>query len=126
MSFDIFLQGFHRGEALDAGGEEARAVLAPYLASEEPEQRFLQVVTEDGSADVYLGPDHLMANHVAGEQAWELLWQVARAAGWVVMPVGAPVCLTAESQRGHLPAVLRPDAVVVGSGEHLLAVVRSA
>lgn len=59
----------------------------------------------------------MMANHIAGEQPWDLLVEGARAAGWVVMPVGCPVLITCESDRAHLPDSLGVEAVLVLTGQ---------
>lgn len=48
---------------------------------------------------------------------------VAKAAGWVIMPVGCPVCVMREDMIGELPAELQDDAVVIRSGAELLDVV---
>jgi hypothetical protein len=102
-----------------------RQVLDPFIVSEEPEHSFLLVEYGDGSADVYLGGDHMMANHITGEKPWELLVEGARAAGWVIMPVGCTTCLTDEAQRIHLPEGLTEDVALVATGEELLRVIRS-
>jgi hypothetical protein len=80
----------------------------------------------DGSADVYLGTDDMMVNHVVGEQPWELLVDGARTAEWVIMPADGPTCLTAETQRPHLPDDVAGEVVVVATGADLLRIIRSA
>ena len=42
------------------------------------------------------------------------------------MPVGLPMCLTAEAQRTELPEGLGDDAVVVGSGAELQALIEAS
>jgi hypothetical protein len=51
---------------------------------------------------------------------------VARAADWVIMPVGCPVCVLREEMISDLPAELRDDAVVVECGADVLDVVAQA
>ncbi|WP_418607433.1 hypothetical protein [Georgenia sp. SUBG003] len=99
MSFDVYFQRFRDGEAEPGGGEQMRQVLEPFIVREEPELDFARLEYGDGSADVYLGGDGMMANRVAGDLPWELLVQGARASGWVIMPVGRPVCLTGGTAR---------------------------
>jgi hypothetical protein len=78
-------------------------VLAPFIVSSEPEHRFVHVRYGDGSADVYPNDDDMMANHISGTSPWKVLVEGAKAAGWVILPVGCPTCLTDEAQRSHLP-----------------------
>lgn len=103
-----------------------RQVLEPYVVREEPERHFAYVEYDDGSADIYLDGDHMMANHIAGDRPWDLLVEGARAADWVIMPVGCPTCITYEEQRAHLPVGLDADVVLVSSGADLLRSIRSA
>ncbi|GAB2679946.1 hypothetical protein GCM10009743_65280 [Kribbella swartbergensis] len=102
-----------------------RQMLDPFIVREEPGHSFLLVEYGDGSADVYLDGTHMMANHMTGQQPWELLVEGARAAGWVIMPVYCPTCLTDEAQRIHLPEGLNEDVELVATGEELLRVIRS-
>jgi hypothetical protein len=100
-------------------------VLAPYF-TDAPDDGFVRVQLADGEADVYgVGRSSLMVNHAAGEQIWDLLVTVAVAAGWVIMPVGCPVCVVADEHAADLPDELRADVVVVRSGAELLQVIRS-
>jgi hypothetical protein len=125
MSFDIFLQGFAGGEATPGRPDAAVRVLAPYF-TEAPDDGFVCVQLADGQADVYgVGRSSLMVNHAAGGQIWGLIVTVATAAGWVIMPVGCPVCVVADEQAADLPDELRTDVVVVRSGTELLQVIRS-
>ena len=126
MSFDVFFQRFKNGDLEPGGGEQMREVLAPHIVREEPETHSVLVEYGDGFADLYLDDDDVMANHISGERPWDLLVGGARAAGWVIMPVGCPTCLTDESQRVHLPEGLDEDAVLVASGQDLLEVIRSS
>lgn len=123
MSFDVYFQRFRDGDAEPGGGDRMRQVLQPFIVREEPEEGFAQLEYGDGSADVYLDDDGMMANHISGDQPWELLVRGARAAGWVIVPVGCPTCLTDDGQRAHLPAALDDDVVLVSTGEELLRVI---
>lgn len=102
-----------------------REALRPFIEREEPEYKFLLVRCGDGTADVYLGDEDMMANHVSGEAPWGLLVEGARAAGWVVLPTGCSACITYEAQRAHLPEALAGDAVLVTTGAELLRAIRS-
>lgn len=102
-----------------------RQSLQPFIVRENPEQNFARVEYGDGSADVYLDEDGMLANHIAGEKPWQLLYAGARAAGWVILPTGRPTCITDEAQRRHLPDGLDAEVAFVSSGEELLEVIRS-
>lgn len=125
MSFDVFFQRFTDGDAGVGGGDQMRRVLAPFMVRED-QSRYVLVEYGDGTADVYLSDNSMMANHVSGESPWEILVQGAGAADWVILPVGCPACITAEAQRQHLPDGLGDDAVLVSSGEELLRVILSS
>jgi hypothetical protein len=126
VSFDVFFQRFVHGDKAPGGGERMHQVLQPFIVREDPEHHFALVEFGDGTADVYLDGDGMMANHISGEQPWDLLVEGAQAAAWVIMPVGCPICITAEGQRSHLPAALDVDVALVGTGEDLLRVIRSS
>ena len=123
MSFDVFLQGFAGGESTPGKPDAVLQVLAPYFA-EAPRAGYVRVQLADGEADVYgVGRSHLMVNHASGEQIWDLVVAVAAAAGWVIMPVGCPVCVVADEQAADLPEELRADVTVVRTGTELLRVI---
>lgn len=126
MSLDVFFQRFKDGEADPGDGEAMRRVLAPFIVREEPEHHVAHIEAADGGADVYLDGDGMMANHVTGRRIWDLLVEGAREAGWVIMPMGCPTCMTVEAQRRHLPEGLDEAAEVVLSGADLLTVIHSA
>jgi hypothetical protein len=125
VSFDVFLQGFAHGQAAPGRPEAALEVLTPFLAAA-PRDGFAPLRTGDGEAEAYgVGGTSLMVAHASGAQIWDLLVSVAKAAGWVIMPVGCPVCLTTDDDAGHLPEDLRPNATVVTTGQELLATIRN-
>lgn len=103
-----------------------RAALQPFVVREEPEHDYLLIEYKDGTADVYLGADGMMANHISGRELWDLLVSGARAAEWVILPVGCATCITSESQPTHLPAGLDGDVVLVETGADLLRVIESS
>jgi hypothetical protein len=119
MSFDVFFQRFAHGDSVPGGGAEMRAAVAPYVVMDDPAHEFVRIAVGDGEADLYLSDDDMMANHVSGADPWEVLVAGARDAGWVIMPVDCPTCLTAESQREHLPEDLVGEVVVVATGADL-------
>jgi len=121
MSFDIFLQGFVDGEGAAGDRAAAIAVVTPLLAGPVSDG-FGRIVTADGEADIHgLGEDNqgLMINHVSGRRIWQRIVDVAIAAGYVVLPIGCPVCVVDEVMIGHLPDELRPDVVLVRDGGEL-------
>ena len=126
MSFDVFFQRFQDGHAAAGGGRLVREVLEPHVIRESSDGTFLEVVCGGGSADVYLGDDHMMVNRANGTEVWQLLVDGAVAAGWVILPVGCPTCITDDAQRQHLPEGLRQEVALVASGAELLVVMRDS
>jgi hypothetical protein len=127
MSLDIFLQGFRGGEAEPGNGDAAMKLITPLIS--ERADGWARVVTNDGEADVF-GIDQpsagLMFNHVSGVAAWSLLFDVARVAGFTVMAVGCPSCVVSADMLRELPPELVADAIVISSGDDLLAAVENA
>jgi hypothetical protein len=76
--------------------------------------------------DVYLDDHGMLANHITGRDPWDLLVKGAGAAGWVILPVGCPTCLTHEDQERDLPDELRERVVIVRSGADLLRAIETA
>lgn len=66
-----------------------------------------------------------MANHIEGRDPWDLLVRGARAAAWVIIPIGCPTCLTQPGQMEELPDALDKDVVVIETGADLRAVIES-
>ncbi|MCA4134869.1 hypothetical protein [Arthrobacter sp. M4] len=86
--FDVFFQTLGSGDSGSFGEEAMRKVLDPHVVLEDP-GGFLQIQVGDGAADVYIRNDGMLANHVSGEDPWDLLVQGAAAGGWVIMPAKA-------------------------------------
>jgi hypothetical protein len=126
VSFDIFLQSFKNGEAAPGDPEAACRELEPYLAGA-PDGGYARVRTPDGEAGVYgIGSDALMFNHASGQVIWQVMVNVAKAADWIIIPVGCPVCVMREDMISHMPAELRDNAVVVRSDTEVLDVMDQA
>ena len=73
MSFDVSFQRFRHGEEAAGGGDQMRLVVAPHIVREEAATSFVRIEYGDGGADLYLDDDEMMANHVSGDQPWDLL-----------------------------------------------------
>lgn len=128
MSFDIFLQGFSGGDAAPGDGVAAMAVLDPLIVKRDGEG-FALIQTEDGTADVFGidAPDRgLMFNHVDGRAAWDVIYAVAEAAGFVVMPVGCGTLLVDEALRHELPEGIPEPVHVIRSGANILSAIHTA
>jgi hypothetical protein len=123
VSFDVFLQRFgdHPGDA-----HAGLRVLEPLLVSP-PGDGYGLVRTTDGEAEVYgLGTDSLMFTHASGRQVWQVMVDVAHAAGYAIMPVGCPTCVTRVEHVADLPEEVRSSVVVIQNGDDLLATVTDA
>lgn len=124
MSFDVYLQAFGR-EQTDHSSR-VLTVIDGLL-----DDGRTAIVTSDGSADVY-GLDErpvvgLMFNHIVGLRAWDVIVDVARAAGFAILPVGAPTCIVDPDQEQAIPDDLAAEGVVlVSSGTELLRVIEGS
>ncbi len=123
MSFDVYVQGFS-DDPVDMTAT-VDPILAPLLSVDRS-----SITIVDGNADVHGARNSpingLMFNHIVGKGAWDVIFEVAKAADWVVIPVGGPACLVGEHQWAGLPEELRDGAVgVVNSGQELLALATS-
>ncbi|MBT2551536.1 hypothetical protein [Arthrobacter sp. ISL-5] len=47
-----------------------REALQPFIVRQDPHHRFALIEYGNGSADVYLDSDGMMANHISGEDLW--------------------------------------------------------
>lgn len=118
MSFDVFLQDFAdvpRDRSVTIG----QRVLEPLLDASRR-----NIVTGDGSAAVHFtdnGPLYgIMFNHIDGDAAWDVIYEIAVAGDWVILPVGGPVCVVADEHVVAVPPEARATGVVVvGSGQEL-------
>jgi hypothetical protein len=126
VSFDIFLQAFSDGDATSADGDAAPRMLDGWL--EDRDGSYARIVTGDGGANVFGVDDFgdgLMINHASGRAVWDVMFDLAHAGGYAVMPIGCPACVISSLHVVGLPDGLREDAVVIESGEDLLRVVEA-
>lgn len=118
VSFDIYLQGFS-DQASDRR-EQVLQVLAPLLdASHE------RILTRDGSAAIFglegAAVDGVMFNHVEGDAAWQVIYETAVAAKWVIMPIESAICIVHEDQRSSIPDEIAESGIMlVSSGSELM------
>lgn len=127
MGFDIFVQGFKDGDAATGDGEAALAVLDPLISLREKTRA--RISTGDGEVEVF-GIDTaawgLMFSRPQGRQAMDLIYEVARRAGFVILPVGCGTLLTDETVRRELPSDVPEPIVHVSSGNDIVAAIRAA
>ena len=123
VSFDIFFQRFD-GTAADA--TEVMAVLEPYVVRQD--DRYVRVALEDGEADVYLSDPSAgaMVNHASGRAVWDLMYDLAVAGRFAVLPVGCGTCVPVAAMAAELPDYVPEPIRVVASGEDLLAAVSAS
>lgn len=117
MSFDIFLVPLDRPDApFDVAAVEA--ILAADARADGPPG----LTTSDGGADVYGAPsagDWLMVNHVEGVAAWQIMWELAGAGPYAVMPTGCPTFVASVNNVVTVPDEAAAPVIVVASGEEL-------
>lgn len=94
MSFDIFVDSF--GTPSRADTSAVRRYLDPFLDGPN------HIVVVGGESEIYgLERDPvtgLMFTHTSGKAMGEVIYHTAVLGGWVVYPVGCPVCITSEAQ----------------------------
>jgi len=98
VSFDIFVGPF--GIPLREDTSAVRRYLEPLLDGPD------HIVVVGGESEVY-GLDHdpvtgLMFTHASGKAMGEVIYHTAILGGWVVYPVGCPVCITGGAQADWL------------------------
>jgi hypothetical protein len=126
VSFDIFLQAFRNGGGSVGDGSAVLRLIEGMVTHRG--NGWASIATADGEADIYGLDDPatgVMANHLSGA-ADALLYDIARSAGFVVMPTGCPTCLPDGAMHEHLPAELVVDAVIIESGDDLRRVIESS
>jgi len=121
---EVYFVGFRAGVEARGGSKTMLNALEPF-AHFGLEAEFGFVPLSTGGADMAQlerTGSAVLVRDVTVPVVWDALFEGARAAGWVGMPTGGRVCLTAESQRAELPAEFQADAVVVASGAELMAI----
>ncbi len=126
MSYDIYVQGFTRGEAGSLDPAPLRELLWGHLVFEGREAMRLEF--EDGGAEIYGADDPatgFMVTHASGIQVWDFLAEVAVRCGATVLLPDGPALVGSPAARDELPEELTRDAVVVKTGVEMLAVIAS-
>jgi hypothetical protein len=125
VSFDIFFQRFDETNADPAA---VMAVLEPFVVEAEDRFHFVRVRLADGEADVYLSDPSsgLMINRASGRAVWDLMYDLAVAGRFVVLPVGCGTCVPDAAMVDELPDYAPPPVTVIASGAELLHVVQTA
>lgn len=104
------------------------AVLDPLIV-ERDGKGWALIQTDDGNADVFGidRPDRsFMFNHVVGRTTWDVIYAVADAAGFVVMPVGCGTLLVDEAMRRELPEGIPEPVLPIWSGADILSAIETA
>jgi hypothetical protein len=126
VSFDIFLQRFEGGEAARADEIAVLGVLAPLI--EERGDGWARLCTSDGEADVYGIDDPasgLMVNHASDREIWNVLFELCRAAGFAVMPIGCGTFVVSQVGLSDLPDGVPEPIGILTSGDELLRAIES-
>jgi hypothetical protein len=127
MSFDVFLQAFRDGGAGRASDGAVLEILEPLVTSRR--EGWARVATVDGESDVFGIDDAgsgLMFVNPQGLVIWDVMVDIAKAAGFVVMPIGCGTCIVDERIVSDLPEGIPKPVVMVRSGAELAAVARSS
>ena len=127
MSFDIFLERFSASPLGDAEDRTVRSIVDPLIASRG--DGWVHIVTDGAAADVYGYGDAiqaLMINHAAGDEVWDVIYRIADAGGFAVMPAGCGTLLTPRFDRHSLPDGAPEPVLEVQSGPEILAAIERA
>lgn len=115
MSSDIFVCRFENGETTPLDMRAAHEVLDPFAVARDPRTNFLQVRTaESEEAGVFVSsPDNITFNRFGGGGIMDLLAVLLRRLDAVLVVPGGPTMIQRDEDRGHLPAALRDEGLVV-------------
>jgi len=120
VSFDIFFQRFGGADVPDG---VAMAVLEPLVVHRS--DGWVRIATGDGEADVYISlpDDSAMMNHASGRVVWDVMYELAVAGRFVVIPGGCGTCVLDEDMRSDLPEGVPEPVITVTSGRDILDLV---
>jgi hypothetical protein len=129
VSLGVYLQGFRNGDSASVEGSKVWQALEPHVV--DSGDTWAKVCVGDGDAEVYGVDDFstgLMFTHLNGREVWDMVFEVARAGGCVVVPAEGPVGVLDEVDAQHVPAALSDavGVVVVSSGSDLLRLIESS
>ncbi|MFG2782606.1 CbrC family protein [Streptomyces prunicolor] len=120
MSYSLYLCRFVGGDPAPMDEAAVRDVLDPVTlagttaASSPHSPEFRELETEDGgTVDVYGDARGLTFHRPSPGRVLNLVAELARRTGAVVVPDGRPAILTTEADRRHLPKSLWAEAIVV-------------
>jgi hypothetical protein len=123
ISFDVFLQAFHDGDAATVDAARVLEGLARFSTEPvTPDSSWIRTI--DGEAQIFGLHDAangFMINHASGRVIWDALIDVAELTAMTILPIGGPPCVTRAELLDHLPEELNADACIVTTGEQLVA-----
>jgi hypothetical protein len=128
MSFDIFVQWFHEGDAIGADGTLVREIIRAHAVSVTVGKGFWNVAYADGGAQIFGPDDHeidsLMINQAGGDIFFTTLLELAaRTRGVIFWPSDGPCIAVADPKTiKDLPAEMVENsgpAYVVRTGKEL-------
>jgi hypothetical protein len=67
-----------------------------------------------------------MMNHASGREIWDVMFELARVAGYAVMPAGVGTYVADVGAIDNLPSGVPKPIVVIASGHELLAAIEAA
>jgi hypothetical protein len=130
VSYDVVLQRFEQGEATAVESAEVWALLEDAWDAPPDQFDYCLVRRNGDEGDLYAVPpgqpiDSLMFNH-AGRAIYHLMFDVAVAGDMAIIAPAAGPFLVRDEQRGHLPADLAEQAILVRSGQELVQAIEEA
>lgn len=128
MSFEVFLQGFEPCADGRRAAEPVLRILEPLVSDRG--DGWCTITTADRETTTVYGIDRagsgLMFSRPSGSDVWDVMFDIARAARFVVMPLGCGTCLADDSIRASLPEDIPQPVTLVRSGADILRIVTSS
>ncbi|WP_159392933.1 hypothetical protein [Streptomyces cyaneogriseus] len=131
MSYDVFIHRFEEGESAPLDMSVLQEVLSPYVTARHPETGLLQIAAKNdgGEADVYVnGESSITINHFGGDVIMNVISEMLRRLGAVLILPGGTVIVDRDEDRCQLPSYMRNEwsVIVAPSGEEITRAIRAS
>lgn len=104
VSYDVFMHRFKEGESAPLDMNVLQEILSPYVTAQHPDTGLLQIAANDdgGEADVYVkGESSIMINHFGGDVIMNVISEMLRRLGAVLILPGGTVIVGRDDAAPH-------------------------
>jgi hypothetical protein len=131
VSYDVFVHRFKEGESASLDMNVLQEVLSPYVTAQHPETGLLQIAANNdgGEADVYVkGESSITINHFGGDVIMNVISEMLRRLGAVLILPGGTVIIDRDDDRCHLPSYMRDEwsVIVAPSGAEITRAIQAS